>query len=147
MCCDTQVMPSPDAVSFRQKPNPAAARREEATHYALICNELPLLLPSLGATIHTKDGGRPGVDAKRRIRVRTSRRLGVVGALALLATLVVGPAVNAGCCATTPKGNAVYNPNITDDEQCANLNGTITSQEGCAAAVGKGKLKVMEAEP
>ena len=49
-----------------------------------------------------------------------------------------------GCCAKTgDPSSQVFTIGLTDPDDCANVNGVVTSQEGCEAMVSQGKVTVI----
>jgi hypothetical protein len=68
----------------------------------------------------------------------------VLIALVLAVTALAVEPVLAGCCIQTPGGNAVFNPNINDEEDCDNLHGQLSTENQCVASnADAGKIKVM----
>ena len=66
--------------------------------------------------------------------------------LSLLAAawLVAVPGALAGCCTPTsdPSIN-IYTVGLDDPDACANVGGTITTQEACIAQIGQGQTIVV----
>ncbi|GEM_PF-5946284 len=71
------------------------------------------------------------------------QRLGFLSLVAV-AWLAAASGAHAGCCTPTsdPSTN-IYTVGLDDPDDCANVGGTITSQEACIAQVGQGQTIVV----
>jgi len=72
------------------------------------------------------------------------RRFWGVPVLVLVATFAAAPPARAGCCTPTsdPSVN-IYTAGLDDPDRCANVGGTITTQEGCEAQASQGHTIVI----
>ena len=69
------------------------------------------------------------------------KRTGGFVSLFMVSAALLMPRLYAGCCVATRNGGAVYSAGTTDTAHCSNVNGTLESEESCAAKAGKATFR------